>query len=103
MHWHLCPTRGLSSRPATTPPRGITHCVARRSTKPWEWPLTSVVLETVIGIVLLALGMSLAEFTVTVVALNWGKTNLALDIVLGSTRFKLLGILGVAAVVGASR
>jgi cation:H+ antiporter len=55
--------------------------------------------ETVIGIVLLALGTSLPELTVTVVALSRGKADLALRNVLGSTLFNLLGILGVAALV----
>lgn len=55
--------------------------------------------ESVMGIVLLALGTSLPELVVTVVALIRGSSDLAVGNVIGSTLFNLLGILGVAALV----
>ena len=55
--------------------------------------------ETLVGIVLLALGASLPEVAVTVVALTRGKGDLALGNVLGSTLFNLFGVLGIVALV----
>ena len=55
--------------------------------------------ETTTGIVLLALGTSLPELTVTVVSLMRGNAELAAGNVLGSTLFNILGVLGVTALV----
>jgi cation:H+ antiporter len=55
--------------------------------------------ETTTGIVLLALGTSLPELTVTVVSLIRGNTEMAAGNVLGSTLFNILGVLGATALV----
>ncbi|MEM7406297.1 MAG: calcium/sodium antiporter [Pseudomonadota bacterium] len=55
--------------------------------------------ESVTGLLLLALGTSLPELTVTVASLLRKQADVAVGNVIGSTLFNLLGILGVTALV----
>jgi cation:H+ antiporter len=56
--------------------------------------------ETVIGLTLVAIGTSLPELATTVVAALRRQADVALGNVIGSNMFNLLGIIGVAALVG---
>lgn len=58
------------------------------------------VSETVIGLTLVAVGTSLPELATTVVAALKRETDVALGNVIGSNLFNLLGIIGIAALVG---
>jgi len=58
------------------------------------------VTETVIGLTLVAVGTSLPELATTLVAAIRQKADVALGNVIGSNMFNLLGIIGVAALVG---
>lgn len=54
--------------------------------------------ETLIGLTLVAIGTSLPELAISVVAVRKGETDVAIGNVVGSSLFNLLGILGVSAV-----
>ena len=56
--------------------------------------------ETVIGLTLVAVGTSLPELATTVMAALRRQADVALGNVIGSNMFNLLGIMGVAALVG---
>ncbi|RVV98337.1 calcium/sodium antiporter [Mesobaculum littorinae] len=56
--------------------------------------------ETVIGLTLVAIGTSLPELATTVMAAIRRQADVALGNVIGSNMFNLLGILGVASLVG---
>ena len=56
--------------------------------------------ETVIGLTLVAIGTSLPELATTVVAALRRQADVALGNVIGSNMFNLLGIMGVASLVG---
>jgi len=58
------------------------------------------VSETAIGLTLVAVGTSLPELATTVVAALRRQADVALGNVIGSNMFNLLGIIGVAALVG---
>jgi cation:H+ antiporter len=58
------------------------------------------VSETVIGLTLVALGTSLPELATTVMAAFRKQADVAIGNVIGSNMFNLLGIIGVAALVG---
>ena len=58
------------------------------------------VSETVIGLTLVAVGTSLPELATTVMAAYRRQTDVVLGNVIGSNLFNLLGIIGVAALVG---
>jgi len=58
------------------------------------------VTETVIGLTLVALGTSLPELATTVMAAIRRQADVALGNVIGSNMFNLLGIIGVASLVG---
>jgi cation:H+ antiporter len=58
------------------------------------------VSDTVIGLTLVAIGTSLPELATTVMAALRRHTDVALGNVIGSNMFNLLGIIGVAALVG---
>ncbi len=58
------------------------------------------VSETAIGLTLIAIGTSLPELATTVMAAIRRQADVALGNVIGSNMFNLLGIIGVAAVVG---
>ena len=58
------------------------------------------VSDTVIGLTLVALGTSLPELATTVMAALRKQADVALGNVIGSNMFNLLGIIGVAALVG---
>jgi cation:H+ antiporter len=59
------------------------------------------VSETVIGLTLVAVGTSLPELATTVMAALRKQADVALGNVIGSNLFNLLGIIGVASLVGA--
>tara|TARA_B100001250_G_scaffold57404_3_gene44516 strand:- start:5214 stop:6146 length:933 start_codon:yes stop_codon:yes gene_type:complete len=56
--------------------------------------------ESVIGLSIVALGTSLPEFAVTVISALRGHKGVALGNVLGSNVMNILGILGIASIVG---
>lgn len=56
--------------------------------------------ETVIGLTLVAIGTSLPELATTVMAALRRQADVALGNVIGSNMFNLLGIMGVASIVG---
>ncbi len=56
--------------------------------------------ETVIGLTLVAIGTSLPELATTVMAALRNQADVALGNVIGSNMFNLLGIMGVASIVG---
>ena len=56
--------------------------------------------ETVIGLTLVAIGTSLPELATTVVAALRRQADVALGNVIGSNMFNLLGIIGIASLVG---
>jgi cation:H+ antiporter len=56
--------------------------------------------ETAIGLTLVAAGTSLPELATTVMAAIRGKAEVALGNVIGSNMFNLLGIIGIASLVG---
>lgn len=56
--------------------------------------------ETVIGLTLVAIGTSLPELATTVIAALRRQADVALGNVIGSNMFNLLGIMGVASLVG---
>ena len=56
--------------------------------------------ETVIGLTLVAIGTSLPELATTVMAALRRQADVALGNVIGSNMFNLLGIIGVASLVG---
>jgi cation:H+ antiporter len=56
--------------------------------------------ETVIGLTLVAIGTSLPELATTVMAALRRQADVALGNVIGSNMFNLLGIMGVASLVG---
>jgi cation:H+ antiporter len=56
--------------------------------------------ETVIGLTLIAIGTSLPELATTVMAALRRQADVALGNVIGSNMFNLLGIMGVASLVG---
>jgi cation:H+ antiporter len=56
--------------------------------------------ESVIGLTIVALGTSLPEFAVTVISALRGHGGVALGNVLGSNVMNILGILGIASIVG---
>lgn len=58
------------------------------------------VTETVIGLTLVAIGTSLPELATTVMAALRRQADVALGNVIGSNMFNLLGIIGVASLVG---
>lgn len=58
------------------------------------------VSETVIGLTLVAVGTSLPELATTVMAAYRNQADVAIGNVIGSNMFNLLGIIGVAALVG---
>lgn len=58
------------------------------------------VTETVIGLTLIAVGTSLPELATTFMAVLRQKADVALGNVIGSNMFNLLGIIGIAALVG---
>jgi cation:H+ antiporter len=58
------------------------------------------VSETVIGLTLVAIGTSLPELATTVMAALRRHSDVALGNVIGSNMFNLLGIIGIAALVG---
>jgi cation:H+ antiporter len=58
------------------------------------------VTETVIGLTLIAVGTSLPELATTFMAALRQKADVALGNVIGSNMFNLLGIIGIAALVG---
>jgi len=58
------------------------------------------VSETVIGLTLVAIGTSLPELATTVIAALKRETDVALGNVIGSNIFNLLGIIGIAGLVG---
>lgn len=62
--------------------------------------LTFGISETVIGLTLVAIGTSLPELTTTVMAALRRQADVALGNVIGSNMFNLLGIIGVASLVG---
>ena len=62
--------------------------------------LTFGISETVIGLTLVAIGTSLPEFATTVMAALRRQADVALGNVIGSNMFNLLGIMGVASLVG---
>ena len=59
------------------------------------------ITETVIGLTLVAIGTSLPELATTVMAALRRQADVALGNVIGSNMFNLLGIMGVASLVGA--
>lgn len=61
------------------------------------------VSETIIGLTLVAAGTSIPELATSVVAAIRGKTEIALGNVTGSNIYNVLGILGVAALLGPVR
>lgn len=61
------------------------------------------VSDTVIGLTLVAIGTSLPELATTVVAALRRQADVALGNVIGSNMFNLLGIIGVASLVGPIR
>lgn len=61
------------------------------------------VSETIIGLTLVAAGTSIPELATSVVAAVRGKTEIALGNVTGSNIYNVLGILGVAALLGPVR
>ena len=58
----------------------------------WGWS------ETMIGLTIVAIGTSLPELAISVVAVKKGETDVAIGNVVGSSLFNLLGILGAAAI-----
>ncbi len=58
------------------------------------------IAETVIGLTLIAIGTSLPELATTVMAALRKQADVALGNVIGSNMFNLLGIMGVASLVG---
>lgn len=62
--------------------------------------LTFGISETVIGLTLVAIGTSLPELATTVMATLRRQADVALGNVIGSNMFNLLGIMGVASLVG---
>jgi len=54
--------------------------------------------ETLIGLTIVAIGTSLPELAISVVAVKNGETDVAIGNVVGSSLFNLLGILGTAGV-----
>ncbi|MBI1417361.1 MAG: calcium/sodium antiporter [Limimaricola sp.] len=58
------------------------------------------VSETVIGLTLVAIGTSLPELATTVMAARRQQADVALGNVIGSNMFNLLGIMGIASLVG---
>ncbi|WP_408635375.1 calcium/sodium antiporter [Pelagovum pacificum] len=62
--------------------------------------LTFGVSETVIGLTLIAVGTSLPELATTVMAALRRQADVAIGNVIGSNMFNLLGIIGVASLVG---
>ena len=58
------------------------------------------ITETVIGLTLIAIGTSLPELATTVMAALRRQADVALGNVIGSNMFNLLGIMGVASLVG---
>lgn len=62
--------------------------------------LTFGISETVIGLTLVAIGTSLPELATTVMAALRRQADVALGNVIGSNMFNLLGIIGVASLVG---
>ncbi|MFN4157643.1 MAG: calcium/sodium antiporter [Gemmobacter sp.] len=56
--------------------------------------------ETIIGLTLVAIGTSLPELATSVMAAFRGKADVAIGNVIGSNIFNLLGIMGVAGMVG---
>ena len=58
----------------------------------WDWS------EAMIGLTIVAIGTSLPELAISVVAVKKGETDVAIGNVVGSSLFNLLGILGVAAI-----
>lgn len=58
---------------------------------------TAGIPEAVIGLTLVAVGTSLPEFAVSILAVLRGHTDVAVGNILGSNIFNLLGILGVSA------
>jgi cation:H+ antiporter len=62
--------------------------------------LTFGISETVIGLTLVAIGTSLPELATTVMAALRRQADVALGNVIGSNMFNLLGIMGVASLVG---
>jgi cation:H+ antiporter len=61
------------------------------------------VSETIIGLSLVAIGTSVPELATSIVAAFRGKADIALGNVTGSNIYNILGILGVAAVLGPVR
>ena len=58
----------------------------------WGWS------EAMIGLTIVAIGTSLPELAISVVAVKKGETDVAIGNVVGSSLFNLLGILGAAAI-----
>ncbi|MDA8527239.1 calcium/sodium antiporter [Opitutaceae bacterium] len=58
----------------------------------WGWS------EAMIGLTIVAIGTSLPELAISVVAVKNGETNVAIGNVVGSSLFNLMGILGVATI-----
>jgi len=56
--------------------------------------------ESVVGLTIVALGTSLPEFAVTVISALRGQGGVALGNVLGSNVMNILGILGIASIIG---
>lgn len=58
--------------------------------------------ETLIGLTIVAIGTSLPELAISVVAVKNGETDVAIGNVVGSSLFNLLGILGVTGIAAGS-
>ncbi|MDB4474653.1 calcium/sodium antiporter [Opitutaceae bacterium] len=58
----------------------------------WGWS------EAMIGLTIVAIGTSLPELAISVVAVKKGETDVAIGNVVGSSLFNILGILGAAAI-----
>jgi cation:H+ antiporter len=58
----------------------------------WGWS------EAMIGLTIVAIGTSLPELAISVVAVKNGETDVAIGNVVGSSLFNLMGILGVATI-----
>lgn len=58
----------------------------------WGWS------EAMIGLTIVAIGTSLPELAISIVAVKKGETDVAIGNVVGSSLFNLLGILGAAAI-----